>query len=90
MFLYNYTLAEICSVHRSSINLDHPFVPNRPTLKGQSTYISPFTAAVDLKLQGNRYQDMAIVGADVDLPLFEEGVEPMYVRVDHYVAIMMP
>ena len=42
------------------------------------------------KEEGNGYQDMPIVGADVDLPLFEEGVEPTYVRVDHDVAIMMP
>ena len=28
--------------------------------------------------EGNGYQDMPAVGADVDLPLFEEGVEPAY------------
>ena len=37
----------------------------------------------------NGYQDMPIVRADVDLPLFEEGVEPTYVRVDHDEAIIV-
>ena len=39
--------------------------------------------------EGNGYQDMPAVGADVDLPLFEEGVEPMYVRVDHDAAMIV-
>ena len=38
---------------------------------------------------GNGYQDMPTVRADVDLRLFEEGVEPMYVRVDHDEAIII-
>ena len=43
------------------------------------------------KEEGNGYQDMPIVGVDVDLPLFEEGVEPTYVRVGHDEAmIVMP
>jgi hypothetical protein len=33
---------------------------------------------------------MPTVRADVDLPLFEEGVKPAYVRVDHDEAIIMP
>ena len=40
--------------------------------------------------EGNGYQDMPIVGADVDLPLFEEGVEPTYVRLDHDQALIVP
>ena len=41
--------------------------------------------------EGNRYQDMSTVRADVDLPLFDEGMEPAYVRVDHDEAmIIMP
>ena len=40
--------------------------------------------------EGNGYQDMPTVGADVDLPLFEEGVEPVYVRVDHDQALIVP
>ena len=39
--------------------------------------------------EGNEYQDMPVVGADVDLPLFEEGVEPEYVRVDHDEAMIV-
>ena len=43
------------------------------------------------KEEGNGYQDMPTVRADVDLPLFEEGMEPVYVRVDHDEAmIIMP
>ena len=37
---------------------------------------------------GNGYQDMPAVRADVDLPLFEEGMEPAYMRVDHDEAII--
>ena len=41
--------------------------------------------------EGNGYQDMPAVRADVDLPLFEEGMEPTYVREDHDEAmIVMP
>jgi len=40
--------------------------------------------------EGNGYQDMPSVRADVDLPLFKEGVEPAYVRVDHDEAKIMP
>jgi hypothetical protein len=32
---------------------------------------------------------MPAVGADVDLPLFEEGVQLAYVRVDHDEAIIV-
>jgi hypothetical protein len=32
---------------------------------------------------------MPAVGADVDLPLFEQGVELAYVRVDHDEAIIV-
>ena len=39
--------------------------------------------------EGNGYQDMPAVGADVDLPLFEEGMEPAYVRVDHDEAMIV-
>ena len=39
--------------------------------------------------EGNGYQDMPIVRADVDLPLFEEGMEPAYVRVDHDEAMIV-
>ena len=39
--------------------------------------------------EGNGYQDMPAVGADVDLPLFEEGVEPTYMRVDHDEAMII-
>jgi hypothetical protein len=39
--------------------------------------------------EGNGYQDMPAVGADVDLPLFEEGMEPTHVRVDHDEAIIV-
>jgi hypothetical protein len=39
--------------------------------------------------EGNRYQDVPVVGADVDLPLFEEGREPTYMRVDHDEAIIV-
>ena len=39
--------------------------------------------------EGNGYQDMPLVESDVDLPLFEEGVEPTYVRVDHDEAIIV-
>jgi hypothetical protein len=42
------------------------------------------------KEEGNGYLDMPTVGADVDLPLFEEGVEPAYMRVDHDEAIIAP
>ena len=41
------------------------------------------------KEEGNGYQDMPAVGADVDLPLFEEGVEAMYMRVDHDKAMII-
>ena len=40
--------------------------------------------------EGNGYQDMPAVEVDVDLPLFEEGVEPVYVRVDHDQALIVP
>jgi hypothetical protein len=40
--------------------------------------------------EGNKYQDMPAVRADVDLLLFEEGVEPTYVRVDHDETIIVP
>ena len=40
--------------------------------------------------EGNGYQDMPIVRADVDLPLFKEGVEPAYIRVDHDEAMIVP
>jgi hypothetical protein len=40
--------------------------------------------------QGNGYQDMPAVGADVELRLFEEGMEPTYVRVEHHEAIIIP
>jgi hypothetical protein len=33
---------------------------------------------------------MPVVGADVDLRLFEEGMEPTYVRVEHDKAIIIP
>jgi hypothetical protein len=39
--------------------------------------------------EGNRYQDMPVVRADVNLPLFEEGVELAYVRVDHDEAMIV-
>ena len=39
--------------------------------------------------EGNGYQDMPTVGADADLPLFEEGIEPTYVRVDHDEAMIV-
>ena len=39
--------------------------------------------------EGNGYQDMLAVKVDVDLPLFEEGMEPTYVRVDHDEAIII-
>ena len=39
--------------------------------------------------EGNGYQDMPVVRADVDLPLFEEGMEPAYVRVDHDEAMIV-
>jgi hypothetical protein len=39
--------------------------------------------------EGNRYQDMPAVGANVDLPLFEEGMEPTYMRVDHDEAMII-
>jgi hypothetical protein len=32
---------------------------------------------------------MPAVGADVDLPMFEEGVEPAYVRGDHDEAMII-
>jgi len=32
---------------------------------------------------------MPVVIADVDLPLFEEGMEPAYVRVDHDEAMII-
>ena len=32
---------------------------------------------------------MLAVRADVDLPMFEEGVEPEYVRVDHDEAMIV-
>ena len=39
--------------------------------------------------EGNGYQDMPTVRADVDLPLFEEGMEPTYMRVDHDEAMIV-
>ena len=39
--------------------------------------------------EGNGYQDMPVVGVDVDLPLFEEGMEPAYMRVDDDEAIIV-
>ena len=39
--------------------------------------------------EGNGYQDMPTVRVDVDLPLFDEGVEPTYVRVDHDEAMIV-
>ena len=39
--------------------------------------------------EGNGYQDISAVRADVDLPLFEVGVEPAYVRVDHDEAMIV-
>jgi len=41
------------------------------------------------KEEGNRYQDMPVVRVDVDLPLFEEGMEPTYMRVDHDEAMIV-
>ena len=41
------------------------------------------------KHEGNGYQDMPTVRVDVDLPLFDEGVEPTYVRVDHDEAMIV-
>jgi hypothetical protein len=41
------------------------------------------------KEEGNGYQDMPALRADVDLPLFEEGMEPAYVRVDHDEAMIV-
>ena len=78
MFLYNYTLAQIYSIHCSSIHLDHSFVPNWPTLKGQSTYISPSAATTDLELQGNKPDsDLIDSGPDVlSLPIYNRSQEP--------------
>ena len=39
--------------------------------------------------EGNGYQDMPAVRVDVDLPLFEDGLEPTYVRVDHDEAMIV-
>jgi hypothetical protein len=41
------------------------------------------------KEEGNGYQDMPTVNADVNLPLFEEDMEPAYVRVDHDEAMIV-
>jgi hypothetical protein len=79
VFLYNYTLAQICSIHRSSIHHGHPFVPNWLTLKGQSTYISPSTATADLELQGNRPDsDLTDYGPNVlSSPIYNRSQEPL-------------
>ena len=75
MFLYNYTLAQIFFIHLSLIHLSHPFVPNRPTLKGQYTYISPTTAVVDLELRGNRPDSDPIDGGPniLSLPICNQS-----------------
>jgi hypothetical protein len=39
--------------------------------------------------EGNGYLDMPSLGVDVDLPLYEEGEEPAYVRLDHNEALIV-
>ena len=38
---------------------------------------------------GNGYLDMPPLGVDVHLPLYEEGEEPAYVRLDHNEALIV-
>lgn len=39
--------------------------------------------------EGDGFKDMPPLGLDVDLPLFMEGDEPVYVRRDHDEAIIV-
>ena len=82
VFVYSYTLAQICFVHRSSIHLNHLFVPNWPTLKGQCTYISPSAAAADLKLEGI---DLILIRLMVDL-MFQVHQSAIGVKNPGFVA----
>ena len=39
--------------------------------------------------EGNGFQDMPPLGPDIDLPVFEEGDEPSYIRLDHNEALIV-
>ena len=41
------------------------------------------------KDEGNGFQDMPPLGSDIDLPVFEEGDETSYIRLDHNEALIV-